>query len=451
MKPAKNKNLTLVLLLLGFSFQALADHKNKKTSFSSQSFKLKQPVIDNNYLDYQAVLAYLKAETAFLEKDAGLALEHLKTAQVFSRDSSHLIERRADFYKQEGLCTEAVNVYKKWINKYGAQTRIQKKIMECYVLNGLNDLALKTNESLLKKEPESFWLWFQKSILLIGEKKWSEGLKVFQYLLSQELTLEEKAQTLAFQSYAFSQLEKKEDALKSYHRLLGLGFPNEPAVLRIGDLYRKIGKEAWAISYVSQFQIKRAVTKHNASFLFDIAFSSGDWEQAFKQTENLEALGSLKKPHRFYRAFYLGELEKHEQAIPYLRDLVFEDPKNGQYQYMLAFSYVKKDQIKKAFSAYKKVSPTSPYFLISRLDLAKLLEKQGENEKSLSLLKSLAFGETMRPFAVSEYAKSLWKLGERKKALVVLTSALKQAPSNADLLNLKASYSEKLRFAGSVL
>jgi len=473
MKLEEKTNFILGLFFLIFSFYSLAtpsflNQEKSQPFFQKTKLSLSQkiksdlakkklvsskkiPVIDNNYLDYQSSLAYLKAETAFLEKDTQLAIKYLKTAQVFSRDPAYLIERKADFYKQEGFCGEAINSYQNGMKKHGKQTRIQKKIMECYVINGLNHLALKVNESLLKQEPENFLLWFQKSILLISEKKWSLALDTFNHLLSWELSLDQKAQTLAFQSYVFQLSGKKEEALKSYNQLLALDFPQEAIVLQIAELFRKNGKEDWAFSYVNQFQKKEAITKYNTEFLFELAFVSGAFEEAFKQTEHLEALGKLKKVHRFYRAFYLGELEKHDQSLPYLKDLLLEDSKNGQYQYMLALSYAKNRDIKKALLAYEKVSPRSSYFLVSRLELAKLLEKEGEHKKALSLLKDLAFGETVRPLAVSEYAKSLWNLGQKEEALLILTSALKQVPSHPELLNLKLSYSEKLKLAEAVL
>ena len=462
LKTHKNKSQQIQTESAISTFQGLKMHKNKAQQSSvSRTLSLKMhknkaqqmpksPVIDKNYLEYLADSAYLKAETAFLENKTQHALEHIKTAQIFLGEA-HFIERKADFYKKEGLLTTAIYYYKKLLKKYGEQSRIQKKIMECYVLNDLNHLALKENEKLLQKETESFLLWFQKSILLIGEKRWEESLKVFQRLLSKDRTLDEKAQILAFQSYVLSQLHQEAEALVAYHQLLALNFPQESVVLRIAELYKKIGKESWAIFYVSQYQIKKGITKYNSSFLFDVAFSTGDWKQAFLQTKNLELLGNLETEHRFYRAFYLGELQKHDRSIPYLKDLLSETPKKGQYQYMLAVSYAKSNQLEQALKTYKEISLSSPYFLVSRLEQARLLEKQGKYKKSLSLLKALAFGKTISPSAVHEYAKSLWRLGDRKKALFVLTSALKQIPNNSELLSLKATYSKKTSFANSTL
>lgn len=495
MKLIKKKNLSLGLVFLFFSFEGFAGLKcppplkkdlatpqlnftgsnftdsslaglknspslSKQKTFLQEASSIecksgvtvepgdkKSPIIDKNYLAYQSSLAYLKAEASFLEGKTDMALQYLKTAQVFSTESSHLLERKADFYKKEGLCAEAIQNYK----RIGQKPRVQKKIIECYAFNDLNALAIELSENLLQESPQDFLLWFQKSLLLIGQHQWEKALETYKHLLSLDLSLGEKAQTLAFQSYAFLLSSQPEEALKSFQQILALDFPPEPIVLRIAELYNKSGKTDWAMSYLSEFQTKKAITKYNSDFLFDLFFAEGKFEEAFQQTKHLEDLGKLKKQHRFYRAFYLGELQQHDRAIPYLKDLLMEDSKNGQYQYMLAFSYAQKGEIKEALLNYEKVSPQSSYFLLARLELAKLLQKEGEFNKSLSVLKKLAFGERIRPFAVSEYAKSLWHLGERKQALFILTSALKQAPADTELLNLKANYSEKLKLVESVL
>ena len=419
---------------------------NKTGLFKAESNK-EPVVIDNDYLDYASDLAYLKAESSFLENDLAGALEYMETAQIFSRDDgAYLLERKADFYKKEGFLTEAIQIYQRSLKKDGTQTRVQKKIMECYVLNDLNELALQENKKLLAQEPDSFLLRFQQVVLLMAEQKWQKSLTLLNQLLSQDLSLEDKTSTLAFQSYALSTLGKEKEALKSYKSLMSLDLPEEAVILRVGDLYRRIGKEKWAINYVRQFQDQGMVTKYNASFLFDVAFAVGDWEQAFQQTEYLEALGNLQNPHRFYRAFYLVEKKNHVASIPYLRDLLIEDPDNGQYQYLLGVSYSKMNELEQAFKNYQKVSDSSPYFLLSQLDLARLLEKQGEQEKSLALLKKLSFGVKMSPFAVSEYAKKLWQIGNKKQALNVLNVALKEDPSNSELLSLKDSYSKEVSF-----
>ena len=415
---------------------------NKKALRTADS-KTQPVVIDNAYLDYSSDLAYLKAESSFLEQDLAGALDYMDTAQLFSRDGAYLLERKADIYKKEALLTEAIQLYQRSLKKSGTKTRVQKKIMECYVLNGLNELALQENKKLLEKEPDSFLLRFQQVVLLMSEQKWQKSLVLLNQLLSQELSLDEKAPTLAFQSYALSTLGKEKEALKSYKSLMSMDLPEEATVLRVGDLYKRIGKETWAINYVRQFQEQGMVTKHNASFLFALAFAVGDWEQAFQQTEHLEALGNLKKDHRFYRAFYLLERKNHVASIPYLKDLLIEEPDNGQYQYLLAISYSKMNELEQAFKSYQKVPASSPYFLLSQLDLARLLEKQGEQEKSLALLKKLSFGAKMSPFAVSEYAKKLWKIGNKQQALDVLNVALKEDPLNSELLSLKDSYSKK--------
>ena len=139
------------------------------------------------------------------------------------------------------------------------------------------------------------------------------------------------------------------------------------------------------------------------------------------------------------------ELGKYEKAIPYLVDLISENPNQGQYHYMLAVSYKESQKWEKAAQSYKKVSVSSPYFLLSRLQLAGLWQKQGRPQESLKLLKKLVFENTkMSPKAVFLYAESLWRLGHKKSAVSVLTLALKKDPFNQDLFNLREAYFKEL-------
>ena len=225
-------------------------------------------MIDKSYLEYQASLAYLKAEVAFLENQTETALEYLKTARVFSSTPSlHLRERQADFYKKEGLLTEAVYHYKKLAQeRHKDNKRLQTKLMECYVLNGLYPMALEENKKLLEKEPDSSLFWLQKAVLLMSQKKWGESLKIFQHILSHNQTLKETAQAVLFQSYVLTKLNRGEEALESFNRLLELEGTDEQTSLSAAGLYKKIGKKRWAVAYLKKFQKERGFTKAVSSF-----------------------------------------------------------------------------------------------------------------------------------------------------------------------------------------
>ena len=447
LKDKQHFNIVGLLFLGSFfiSCQSLNHIKSLNVKPSDEQMA-SSPLIDKSYLEYQASLAYLKAETAFLEHQTETALEYLKTAQIFSSTPSlHLRERQADFYKKEGLLTEAVYHYKKLEQEHKDKRRFQTKLIECYVLNGLYSMALEENKKLLEKEPDSSPLWFQKAILLMSQKKWDESLKIFQHILSQNQTLKETAQAFLFQSYVLTKLNREEEALERFDRLLELDITDEQTSLSIAGLYKKIGKERWAVAYLKKFQEERGQTKAVSSFLFDTAFSAENWKEAFYYTQQLEDLGELVKKYRFYKVIYLMELRKYEKAVPYLVDLISENPSQGQYHYMLAVSYKENQKWEKATQAYQKVPVSSPYFLLSRLQLAGLWQKQGQSQESLKLLKKLVFETTkMSPKVVFFYVKSLWKLGHKKSAVSVLTLALKKDPLNQDLFNLREAYFKEL-------
>ncbi|MBC6414948.1 MAG: hypothetical protein GDA46_00935 [Bdellovibrionales bacterium] len=451
-KEFKQSLFFVFLLFFSSSFFISCQSLKAQKDLNLKSSSKHSIVVDKSYLEYQSNLAYLKAEMAFLEGQSEKALEYLKTAKLFSiTDSFHLKERQADFLKEEGLLTEALYHYKELEKDDENKKRIQIKLMECYVLNKLYSMALEENKKLIEKDPKNFVFLFQKAILLISQKKWEESLKVFQNLLAYNPALDEKIQTLLFQSYVLTELNREKEVLKTWKNLFKLDLVDEATSMKLANFYKKIGKTNWAMAYLKKFQKERGVTPKVSLLLFELAFFSNKWKEAFYYTQQLEDLGVLTNQHRLYKVLYLKELKKYEDVIPYLEDLVATNPTHGQYRYMLAVIYRKTERWNKAIHAYQKIPFSSSYFLLSQLQLATLWQKQGQYKESLKLLKRLSFGEEMNPQAVFVYAESLWKIGNKKQAVSVLTLALKEDPHNLELLQLRASYFKELGFLESSL
>ncbi|MDE0092109.1 MAG: hypothetical protein OXN83_02350, partial [Oligoflexia bacterium] len=101
----KNREIfgTIIFLLTGLSCQSLNHNRTFiKNKSHFHSLKNKKPVsIDKNYFEYQAVLNYLKAETAFFESDFTTALSYLKKARSLAPNSIHFQKRRAEIYERE--------------------------------------------------------------------------------------------------------------------------------------------------------------------------------------------------------------------------------------------------------------------------------------------------------------------------------------------------------------
>ena len=120
-------------------------------------------------------------------------------------------------------------------------------------------------------------------------------------------------------------------------------------------------------------------------------------------------------------------------------------PKQGQYLYLLAFTYEKKQNWFLALQTYHQIQKLSPQFLAGQLQIAHILKQIGQKEKSFALLQQLSFpteGKTrVQPLLL--FAESLWESGHEEKALTLLTRGLQSVPFHTDILFLRGLYLKK--------
>lgn len=420
------------------------DKKNQNFRAKADLQKKHSPpqLINQNYFEIQADSAYLKGEEAFFKGDNEKALSYFKTAILFAPNSSHLRQRLASIYEQEGLFAEALSHYQFLLQKEEQNKAVRKKLTDIYALKGLNSKAFEHHQYLLAQDPNDFSLWFKQAYLLANQKDWSSALKALQQAEKRALSLEEKVQVLLSKSYILARLKKPSESLKTMNQLSELPIYEERLALRIASLYETLGQDALALSYLEKFQSGHSVSTDVAKALLDHYISFKNWEKALKQMEKIQSLGQLENYHYFYMAVLLLEKQKYDQALVFLKDLVTKDPKNGQYLYLLAGTYEKKKNWHKALSIYNKVKLSSTHFLIAQLQSAQLLKQMGKKKKSFALLKKLSFSKKgkISPQALLLYAESLWNEGEQNKALDVLSRGLKAEPFHTDILFLRGFY-----------
>lgn len=448
------KNLlktTGFLCLLPFSLpcESLESTKSslrqKNTDFKRKALNptlQDSPIIDKNYFEIQADIAYLKGEEAFFKRDTTKALRHFKKALLFAPHSLHLQKRLAEIYEQEGLFAEALRLYKK-LSKAGVNHKsLHQKISSIYSLAGLNKKALENYQALLKKEPNNFSLWLEKALLLIKQENWPEALKSLRTAEEKASRPEEQVQVILSQSYIFASLQDFPKSLKNMKKLAGLPIYREDLILQISDFYKSLGQNALAIHSLESFQNRQGLTKWVSKSLLDLYISSADWKKALQQIERAQALGYFEEQHYFYMALLLIEKKNYDRALIFLKDLVTKNPKQGQYLYFLALTFERKKEWRKALKFYNQVSESSPMFLLAKLQVSQALKHIGRAKESFSLLEKLAFPkeEGLSLQALLLYAESLWDSGHRKKALHVLTKGLNQQPFHTELLFLRGLY-----------
>ena len=413
--------------------------KSEAHVLTSKKKPSKSFLIDKNYMEKQALLYYLKAESAFFDSDSIKALKYLKKAKLLEPQSSHFQKRMAEIYEKEALFAESINIYENLLKKQASKNKWRQKLINLYAIQGLNNKALEQMELLLKQKPHSFELILKQALLLLKQENWESALKKLNTAESQASSLEQRAQIFLLQAYALTKQQQIEKSLEVIEKIKRLAIPQEELALKVADFYSHFNKKSAGL-YLKDFQEKNGATQKTSLFLLKQALSSKEEMEAMHYIEQLKDFCVLEEPHYFYSAlFYLKE-QRYEQALLYLKDLVNQNPSNSYYTYLLAVSYEKSQQWDKAISHYQKTSSYSPYFLVAHLQLAELWQKQGQYKKSLGLLKNLAFKKPISPQAVLLYAESLWDIGKKKQALKALTKALKHHPNHLDILFLRGFY-----------
>ena len=427
----------IIVIFCGLSCQSL-DQTQKLKQLKLNHKHSNSSLIDKNYFEYIANLNYLKAETALFSADFITALKYLKKAKAFAPQSIHFQKKMAELYKKQGLSALAVEEYKELIQKTNNKV-FREKLIDLYAEQGLDKQALEQIDLLLQKPAPNFQLILKKSVLLSQKENWTEALKALKTAEKQASLLEETIQTLLFRAYIFVKQNKAEKSLEILKQIEELDFPVEKLALQTAEFYQNFSAKKASL-YLKGFQDKKGISPAVSTALLNSAISSKNWENAEQYIQQLKDLGELEEQHYFYKTLFLAKEGQYKRAILYLKDLIAQSPHNGHYNYLLALNYENSLQWSKAIKIYQKMPAQSSYFLVAQLRLAQLWQKQGKYKKSFNRLKHLAFKDPVSPQAVLLYAESLWNIGNKKKALSILSKALKYHPNHSDILFLRGFY-----------
>ena len=402
-------------------------------------------VIDKNHFVFRSDSAYLKGEMAYFEENSGKALKYFKEALLFNPHSIYLHQRIAAIYEKEGLFAEALYYYQTLKTKKKQNAESQKKLTELYRLTHLYKKAFENQKEYLQKYPERFSAWFEQTLLLSYQGRWEEALKALDQADQKALSSEQKSRTLLPRAYILAKLQRPAEVLNILKQLENTAYKTEEFAITIADFYKSLGQPSLAIQYLETIQKTQMETGLISKVLLKHYLSKSKWKQALQQIRNIETLGQLEEPHYFYMALLYLEKKNYAKAMAYLKDLLMKTPKQGQYLYLLAFAYEKKQKWFLALQTYNQIGKFSPHFLSAQLQIAHVWKQIGQKERSFALLKKLSFPTEgkARPHPILLYAESLWDSGYEKQALTLLTKSLKLIPSHPDILFLRGLYLKK--------
>lgn len=441
------KNITKKQLTAknNFSTQILKKKITKTQVQQNQSFK-KSIVIDKNYLQSQADISYLKAEAAYYNNQSVQAIDYIKEAISYAPHSLHLHSRLAEMYQSENLFSEAARQYQIIIQK-SPRSKFLEKLAQIYLSRGLNEEAIGIYDKLLKQDHKFSYL-FQKSLLLIEADKIQEALGVLNLAWQQASGSNEKGQVLLSKAYIYNQRAKYTKQKQIIAQILDLKINSEDLVLKIAKFYLVTQNTKAALSFLTDFQKREEASIEVTKDLFRIYLSLEKNHQAYEQALHLKDLGVLESTHYLFLISYLLEKKNYTAAIPFIKDILYENSSQDHYLYLLAATYQENKQQEISLEEYQKIKKKSQYFIPAQLQVAQLLKEQGQTQKALRHLKQLSqmsfkdyLVENHKPALV--YAQYLWDEGKKQKSNSVLTKALERFPDNIDLYFLRGTYLEK--------
>ena len=408
---------------------------------------LEASLISQNYYDIEMGSFYLKGEEALNKKAHSEALFYFKKALSLSPKSSHIREKLAGIYMEEGLYAEASSLFK--ILEAGTDDKLSKKsseaLLDIYFSRGLFKKALSQIKKLSKYKDAQMRVHLKHAYLILQEEGSSKkALKVLKPALSLNLNPEEKAQVLLAKAH-LEAYEDEQATLKTLGEIEKLQIEEEDLALKVADFYKLIKKEDKALEFLKTYQEEKKGGVKIALKLLDNFIKEKKWQDAEKQLFLIQSEGQMKKDHYLYKALLLMERKDYAKALLYLKDLNRKDPGKGHHIYLLAKAHFGLENLKLALSHYSKVSKKSPFYLASQIEIADVLEKRGQKSRSLNKLRKLAFYEgEVKEEALLVYAEKLWGDGKKKKAVKVLSDGIEYKPSQTDFLLLRAHYSSLL-------
>jgi tetratricopeptide (TPR) repeat protein len=92
-------------------------------------------------------------------------------------------------------------------------------------------------------------------------------------------------------------------------------------------------------------------------------------------------LNSCKYKAQIYRKYAFKKMDKIER----LKELLITNPNDGFVQHALALEYIKKGEDHKAKELFENILAIDKNYIGSYYHLAKLLERNGENEAAISI------------------------------------------------------------------
>ena len=402
----------------------------------------REPVINRVWLQAQADHLYFQAERAIFRNQRLQALDFLKQALLFNRESAFLRNKLADLYALDGLYSQAFFQYQLILKKAPKNMDIQFQLAKIYREKGLYSEALLEYKALLKQSPGNFAIGFEKALTYRDEGLYNKALIQIERMIPQALWAE-KIKLYLLKAHIYKILKKPQLQKQTLNKVIALNPVKETFVRSLLAHYMDLGDIKGARNYLFSYQKKNEFSVYVTKVLSEILFILNEKDLLYKQLKKLQAFGVLDNFKTFQLASLLVERKEYNMASPLFIDLLSDKKFISPANYFLGFLYEQKKKGDKAKEHYKKVLFSDEYFFSARTRLAYLLTEENQWAKAFAIMKKLTHQFKKSPLSFLTYARFLKDGDHLTEAIKVLNQTASLFPNHLDTLFLRGVYLEE--------
>lgn len=415
--------------------ESAADVTDRAPASMSLPRDQKAQAADKSYERTQADYHFSLAETYSLQGDAARATEEYKLTLVYDSESAPVRVRLAAEYVKQGLVSEALEQAKTAVEK-------EPKFADGHLLLGglysalrMYDDALKEYRFVQTTYPENTEAPLFVGAILAEQKKFAEAAAQFEslakgsgnpqahvawYYLGRVRLEEDKEKFSAKAEAAFQQ------------SLLAKPSYTE-ATLALGNLYETTQRREKALRLYQAYQEKFGPSATVAEDLARLYLEEKDYARAYDQLAVMESSDPNDINVKAKMAFILIEQQRYQEAIVRLESVLALEPASDKIRFYLGAVYEEIKDYKSAIGHFQKVPIGSSYYNESVVHSAYLYKLLGDFNKAVATIEAgIRAKDDHAPF-YALYASLLDDLKQYKRAVTMLSDAVKRLPDQAQL------------------
>ena len=246
-------------------------------------------------------------------------------------------------YLQDGNFSEALPHLVKCVELGGSEGDLYGLIGYCYLNTELFASALDAYRMALIFEPDSKDWRLGKAQCLISLEKYDDAIAMLTELIQMDRT---KKEFWLFQANAYLASEKSEEAAANLYLVDLMGKADANSKLLLGDIYVTLELSHLAVpQYLEVLDSEEKLSVSKALRIVEVLARSTNWKEAsdvaVKIKEKYAQQFTPEDANKFdsLRAEILFALDRKEEAVQALEELVKRDPLNGRVLLLLAGHY----------------------------------------------------------------------------------------------------------------